>query len=91
MSNDITELRGALFDTRRELKEGKMDLDRAKAINDTAQVIINTAKAEVDYMRVTGSNSSTEFIPALPPSRASTQTPTGMKVVNGNVTTHKLR
>lgn len=97
MSNDITALRSTLFDTLRELKEGKIDIDRAKAINDTAQVIINTAKAEVDFMRVTGSNSATEFIPtpdrfnSLLNGSSATTTATGIKVVNGNVTTHKLR
>lgn len=96
MSNDINALRSTLFETLRELKEGKMDLDRAKAINDTAQVIINTAKTEVDYMRVTGSNSGTDFIPAadrrpslLPPNE--TPTGTGTKVINGNVTTHRIK
>lgn len=96
MSNDINALRSTLFETLQELKEGKMDLDRAKVINDTAQTIINTAKAEVDYMRVTGASSGTEFIPvaarapALPPGNQM-PTATGTKVVNGNVTTHKLR
>lgn len=95
MSNDINDLRSTLFETLQELKDGKMDLDRAKVINDTAQVIINTAKAEVDFMKVTGANSGTDFIPlhgrkpALPP--GVTETPTGTKVVDGNVTTHKLR
>lgn len=95
MSNDINALRTTLFDTLRELKEGKMDIDRAKAINDTAQVIINTAKTEVDYMRVTGANSGTEFIPIAQrqPTLPANQTPTatGIKMVNGNVTTHKLK
>lgn len=96
MSNDINALRSTLFDTLREVKAGTMDLDRAKTINDTAQVIINTAKAEVDFMKVTGSNSGTEFIPAAQrrPSLATkdeTPTATGTKVVNGNVTTHRLK
>lgn len=97
MSNDITTLRSTLFETLQELKEGKMDLDRAKAINDTAQVIINTAKAEVDYMRVSGANTGTDFIPvaprkpSLPPPPSETPTATGTKTVIGNVTTHKLK
>lgn len=98
MSNDINSLRSTLFETLQQLKDGKLDLDRAKAINDTAQVIINTAKAEVDYMRVTGANTSTDFIPAHTARPNTPQLPegaiptaTGTKVVNGNVTTHKLR
>lgn len=96
MSNDINTLRSTLFETLQDLKAGKLDLDRAKVINDTAQVIINTAKAEVDYMRVTGNNSGTEFIPVAPRRAAlqpsnETPTATGTKVVNGNVTTHRLK
>lgn len=97
MSNDINALRSTLFDTLREVKAGTMDLDRAKAINDTAQVIINTAKAEVDYMRVTGANSGTEFIPvaqrkpSLTQDPSETPTATGVKTVSGNVTTHRLK
>lgn len=65
MRNDITELRNILFETLRELnnKENPLDIKRAKSINDTAQVIINTAKVEVDYYRATGEVASTNFIP----------------------------
>ncbi len=58
--NDIVELRSILFDTIRQLKDKSdpLDLDRAKAINETAQVIINSAKVEVDYAKATGHTSS---------------------------------
>lgn len=58
--NDITELRDILFDTLRQLKnkDAPLDIERAKAINETAQVIINTAKIEVDYAKVTGGDGS---------------------------------
>ncbi|WP_292919355.1 hypothetical protein [Nitrosomonas sp.] len=38
-----------------------MDIERAKAIGDTAQVIINTAKAEIEFTRQTGLVTSTGF------------------------------
>ena len=98
MSNDINALRSTLFDTLREVKAGTMDLDRAKTINDTAQVIINTAKAEVDFMKVTGSNSGTDFIPAARPSlgNGSRQTGHGTATVQqiaegATVTTHRMK
>lgn len=55
--NDIDSLRSALFDTLRSLqdKENPMDLERAKAINDTAQTIINASKVEVDFLKANGS------------------------------------
>ena len=39
-----------------------MDIDRARAVSDLAQTIINTAKVEVDYVRVAGGKGS-GFIP----------------------------
>ncbi|AKH38447.1 MULTISPECIES: hypothetical protein [Nitrosomonas] len=41
--NNITELRG--------LKDKSIDIKHAKAISDTAQVIINSAKIEADYAK----------------------------------------
>lgn len=65
--NDITELRSILFDTLRGLKEKSIDIDQAKAINDTAQTIINSAKVEVDHAKVTGKTSSSGFLPEEKP------------------------
>lgn len=62
--NDITAVRTVLFDTLRQLgdKDKPMELDRAKAINDVAQTLINSAKVEVEALRVIGGN-GTGFIP----------------------------
>ncbi|SFI74524.1 hypothetical protein SAMN05428978_10324 [Nitrosomonas sp. Nm34] len=49
--NNITELRAILFDTLRGLKDKSMEVEHAKAISDTAQVIINSAKLETDYAK----------------------------------------
>jgi hypothetical protein len=64
--NTITELRGHLFDTMRALKDKDqpMDIDRAKAIADVAQTIINSAKVEVEHMKIAGGKGS-GFIPEL--------------------------
>lgn len=71
-TNDITTVRNALFDTLRGLsdKANPMEIDRAKAINEVAQTIINSAKVEVDALRVIGGIGS-GFIPALPPQKPS--------------------
>lgn len=68
MSNDINELRGYLFDVLRGLKDGTIDTDRAKALNSTAQTIIDSARVEVQALEVLG-GTGTGFIPqsALPP------------------------
>ena len=54
MENNITELRKVLFETLRDLKNGNIKKEDAKAISEVAQTIINSAKVEVDYARHTG-------------------------------------
>lgn len=55
--NDIQALRGHLFNTLQALqdKENPMDIDRAKAVCQVGTVIIDSAKAEIDFARVNGS------------------------------------
>lgn len=71
MKNKIEDLRNHLFATLEALQDPDepMDLDRAKAIAGVAQTVINSAKVEVDLLRVTGGTpASTLFsAPALPP------------------------
>lgn len=58
--NNITTLRQHLFDTLAALqdKTAPLDIERAKAISEVAQVIINSAKVEVEHAKVTGSKGS---------------------------------
>jgi hypothetical protein len=55
--NDIQALRSHLFDTLTALqdKENPMDIERAKAVCQVGTVIIDSAKAEIDFARVNGS------------------------------------
>lgn len=64
--NTVDDLRTHLFDTLAALKreDKPMDVDRAKAIADVAQTIINTAKVEVDFMRAGGQAVASGFLPA---------------------------
>lgn len=66
---DINKLREHLFTTLEGLqdKENPMDIERAKAICETGQVIVNAAKAEIDFAKVNGAVISNFFEkPALP-------------------------
>lgn len=56
----ITDLRGHLFAALRGLTDTKnpMDVDRARAVSDVAQVIINSAKVEIEHMKITGDDGS---------------------------------
>lgn len=67
MKNKIDDLRNHLFAALEGLAdpEKPMELDRAKAIADVARVIVDSAKAEVQYMQATGQTRGTGFI-ALP-------------------------
>lgn len=64
MKNKVEDLRDHLFATLEALqdKETPMDIDRARAIADVSQTIINSAKVEVDYLKATGKISGTGFI-----------------------------
>lgn len=59
MSNKtIGDLRDAMFDTLDALKSGKITVDQAKTMSDIGQVIINSAKVEVDYIRANNGGNS---------------------------------
>lgn len=63
VKNKIDDLRNHLFETLEDLrdKENPMEVERAKAIAAVAQVIVNSAKAENEFIDLTGSN-GTGFI-----------------------------
>jgi hypothetical protein len=60
--NKIEDLRNHLFETLERLKDGDIDVQTAKAMADVGQVIINSAKIEIDFIRATGSTRDTGFI-----------------------------
>ena len=64
-NNTIDDLRTHLFETLAALKdeETPMDLDRARAIASVGKVIVESAKVEVDFLKVTGVERSTGFLP----------------------------
>ncbi|WP_341674994.1 hypothetical protein [Niveibacterium sp. SC-1] len=102
-NNDIAELRGHLFDTLRSLKDkdAPMDIARAKAVCDVAEQITDTARIEIELMKVTQERVSSDFLPApdgdyppgaLPGARRTAQGVATVQAVPGaTVTTHRLR
>lgn len=85
MSNDITTLREHLFATLAGLRDAEkpMEIDRAKAVSDVAQVIINSARVEVEYAKATGQAGST-FL------GAAVQKPTLPQGITG-ITQHRIK
>lgn len=67
MRNKIEDLRNHLFETIEKLQddENPMDLARAQTIANVASVIVESAKVEVQFMKVTDSLGS-GFIPNGP-------------------------
>ncbi len=65
MKNKIEDLRNHLFETLEALKdeEKPMDLDRAKTIAEVAKVIVDTSKAEVEYIKAAGARTTAGFGP----------------------------
>lgn len=61
------ELRQVLFDTLTALtdKKNPMDIDRALAIKEISQVVVNTAKVEIDYLKINAGIGS-GFITGIP-------------------------
>lgn len=68
MKNKLSDLRDHLFETIERLKSAdrSMPLEKAKAIAEVAQVIINSAKVEVDYLKATDQAQGTGFMERTP-------------------------
>lgn len=56
--NKISDLRNHLFEALEALKDPDkpMEIERARAISDVAQTIINSAKVEIDFAKVVGAS-----------------------------------
>ncbi|WP_295377267.1 hypothetical protein [uncultured Pseudacidovorax sp.] len=97
MSNapHIDQLRTHLLDTLAALKDrdNPMDPNRARAVAEVASVLVDSAKVEVDYLKVTGQDKSgflegPASAPALPPASGYTQ---GHVERGDGVTRHTLK
>jgi hypothetical protein len=64
MKNKISDLRNHLFSVLEELTDpdSTYDIAKAKVVADVAQVIINSAKVENDYIKIIGGSHGTGFI-----------------------------
>ncbi|OGB26226.1 MAG: hypothetical protein A3I66_00820 [Burkholderiales bacterium RIFCSPLOWO2_02_FULL_57_36] len=66
----IEQVRQSLLDTLADLRsrENPMDIERAKAVATVASVLVDTAKVENEYLKLTGQDRSDFLeIPADPP------------------------
>lgn len=58
--NDVNALRDHMFGVLEDLKSGKIDIKKAKAMSEVSEAIINIAKAEIEFAKVNG-NVNTQF------------------------------
>jgi hypothetical protein len=72
----IDQVRQSLLDTLADLrnKEQPMDIERAKAVATVASVLVDTAKVENEYLKLTGQERST-FLEPMTEFRASMARP----------------
>jgi hypothetical protein len=88
MKNKSEDLRNHLFATLEALQDPDkpMDLERAKMIADVAQVIVNSAKVEVEFARATGTDPD-----GLPFFANATRGQPKTPAVTGTAVVHKLK
>jgi hypothetical protein len=82
VKNRIEDLRNHLFETLEALKdkEHPMELDRARAIAQVAKEITDTARVEVEFAKVTGTDPASGFLPTDKPAQPQL---TGPRALNG--------
>jgi hypothetical protein len=85
-SNTLEDLREHLFETLKDLrnKESPMSIERARAISEVAQTVINSAKAEVDYLKASGQQDAT--LPVFESKQGEEKLPAGVV----GIRTHRL-
>jgi len=59
---NIKQLRDSLMDNYEQTKNGKMEKATCKELANTAGKIINTLRAELDFMALTGSRKDISFL-----------------------------
>lgn len=64
-ARNMNSLREKLFDTMDGLQSKSVTVAEAKAICEVAQVIINTAKVEIDFIKAIGAKKGGDFIQIL--------------------------
>lgn len=62
MAKKMIDLREALFDTLDKVRNNEIPVDKAKQICDIAQVIINSANAETNFIKIIKSEQGTGFM-----------------------------
>lgn len=65
-THTITDLHAHLFATLQGLRDGTVSIEQAELISKVSQTLINAAKVEVEYLRVTDQRHGSGFLPSPP-------------------------
>ena len=92
-TNNIETLRAHLFSALEGVKKGELDLERARAVNDIAKTIVDTARVEVDFIRATDGTESAFLTNGQAAASPAPKLPNGGPLPNGivGITRHALR
>ena len=60
--SDVNALRKHLFEAIEGIKNKSISIEQAKAIAEISQVVVNSAKVEVDYAKATGTKTGSGFL-----------------------------
>jgi hypothetical protein len=94
-ANHISTVRQHLIDQLAALRTAsgsdavRLEIDRAKGISDVAQVIVNSAKVEVEYLQKTN-QTSTPFLEASPDAPYITTQTDGLPSGISSITRHRI-
>jgi hypothetical protein len=83
MSQTIEDLRSALFATLQGVKDGSIDIEKARAVNELGKTLCDTAKVEVEYLKASGGGESSFLSTAI----GADNLPPGIT----GITQHRLR
>lgn len=84
MAKTTSDLRERLFATIDAVRDGKITTDQARAVGDLAQVIVNTAKVEIDYLRAAGDGGKSKFLDVIEPEEGAPALTDGATAAPGN-------
>jgi hypothetical protein len=83
----ISDLRAALFDTLQAVRSGDLDIEKAKAVNELAKTLVDTARVEVEYIKQAGGGESAFLDTAV----GNDNLPKGLPNGITGVTRHRLK
>lgn len=96
-TENITTLRAALFAQLKELREAtspdavKLAIDKSKAVSELGQVLIGSAKVEIEYLKATEATTGSGFIPDAPRITTGGTPPEGLPNGIVGITRHVLQ